>query len=189
MTESNSTSFNTVFLSRSSLQDRGIIRLAEWGEKFTGLQTVKGTEGNLSYRTKLGFIITGTNIPLNDINPETVVEVTGAVYGLHKNTVYVKGMVYPSREVLLHAKIYDLRDEVTAIFHVHDEKILQQAETSSIPVTGAEQPAGSMELVNEAATLIEKNPGVRYFILRNHGVVALDTTMDAAGRMIEKIRR
>jgi len=186
--ESSGVLFSSVLLTRSALTDGRISQLAAWGKRLMGIGVVKRTEGNLSYRSSLGFIITGTNVALDDINGETLAEITGVVYGLHRPSVYVKGMVMPSRETLLHTQIYEAREDIKVIFHVHDNEVMAQAEKLGIPVTAVEQPAGSQALAQEAAKLLKENKDTGYFILKNHGVVALGATMDEAGKLIEEMR-
>jgi len=180
--------FSSVFLTRGALTESGIAQLAAWGKKLTEIGAVKDTEGNMSYRSSLGFIITGTNVALDNINGETTTEITGVVYGLHRPSVYVKGMVAPSRETLLHTQIYEAREDIRVIFHVHDNEVMARAEKLRIPVTAAEQPAGSPELAQEAVRLLKENPNIRYFILKNHGAVALGASLDEAGKLIETMR-
>lgn len=188
-TESNAVSFSTIFLVRTPPTDARIAQLAQWGEKFYSMGLVQGMEGNLSFRTQLGFIISGTGVPLNALTQETVAEVTGIVYGLNRNSVYIKGQVVPSRESILHSQIYEERSDVNAIFHAHDTVLMKQAEKLGIPVTSAEKDPGSQELANEAVSLLKFEKEVYYFVLKNHGVVALGTTLDDAGKLIEKMSR
>ena len=188
-TESNALAFSTVFLSKNSPNDGRITQLANWGRRFYSSGLVKGIEGNLSFRTRLGFIVSGTSIALDALTPETVVEVTGVVYGLNKTSVYVKGQVIPSREVILHSQIYEYCNGINAIFHVHDPSIMNKAEKLGIPVTVSEQEAGSQALAQEAVNLLKINKNVKYFVLKNHGVIALGATMDEAGKAIEEAGR
>ena len=188
-TESNAVSFSAVFLAKTPPSDAKISQLAHWGKTFYESGLVRDLEGNLSFRTRLGFIISGTGIPLNGLAPETVAEVTGVVYGLNKTSVYVKGQVVPSRETILHAQIYDEWSSINAIFHVHDIGVMHQAEKLGIPVTSVEKEAGSQDLAQEAVNLLKFNKEVRYFILKNHGVIALGTTMDEAGKLIDEMSK
>ena len=185
-TENNALAFSTVFLSKSSPNDDRITLLANWGKRFYSSGLVKGIEGNLSFRTRLGYIISGTSIALDDLTPDTVAEVTGVVYGLNKTSVYVKGQVIPSREVILHSQIYEHNNNINAIFHVHDPSIMNKAEKLNIPVTASEHEAGSQALAQEAINLLKINKNVKYFVLKHHGVVALGATMDEAGKEIEE---
>lgn len=188
-TESNALAFSTVFLSKNSPNDDRITRMANWGKRFYSSELVKGIEGNLSFRTRLGFIVSGTSIALDALTPDTVVEVTGVVYGLNKTSVYVKGQVTPSREVILHSQLYEYHNGINAIFHVHDPSIMNKAEKLGIPVTASEQEAGSQALAQEAVNLLKINKNVQYFVLKNHGVIALGATMDEAGKAIEEAGR
>jgi ribulose-5-phosphate 4-epimerase/fuculose-1-phosphate aldolase len=188
-TESNALAFSTVFLSKSSPNDDRITLLANWGKRFYSSGLIKGIEGNLSFRTRLGFIVSGTSIALDALTPDTVVEVTGVVYGLNKTSVYVKGQVIPSREVILHSQIYEYQNGINAIFHVHDPSIMNKVEKLGIPVTASEQEAGSQALAQEAVNLLKININVKYFVLKNHGVIALGATMDEAGKAIEEAGR
>ncbi len=184
-TENNALAFSTVFLSKNSPGDDRIAQLANWGNRFYSSGLVKGIEGNLSFRTRLGFIVSGTNIALDALTPGTVVEVTGVVYGLNKTSVYVKGQVIPSREVILHSQIYENNNDINAIFHVHDLSMINKAEKLGIPVTASEKEAGSQALALEAVNLLKINKNLRYFVLKNHGVIAMGATMDEAGKTIE----
>ena len=186
-TESNAISFNSVFLSKNPPADEKITRLADWGKKLHTMGMVQATEGNMSFKTRLGFIITGTDIALEALSPETVAEVTGVVYGLNKNSVYVKGAVTPSREAILHAQIYELRDDINAIFHTHDTVVMAQATRLNIPVTETEQAPGSPELAQEAVKLLKFNKGIKFFVLKNHGIISLGATMDEAGKMMDEM--
>jgi len=187
-TERNAITFSAVFLSQNPPSDAKIAQMAQWGKKFRTAGLVQGVEGNFSFRTRLGFIISGAGIALDALTPETVCEVTGVVYGLNKTSVYVKGAVVPSSETILHSQIYDERPDVNAIFHVHDMRVMKQAQKLGIPVTGEEIAAGTQELAQEAVNLIKFNNGTRYFILKNHGSVALGASLDEAGKLLEETR-
>lgn len=188
-TENVPLAFGASFLSRNPPTDARIARMAEWGKKLVAAGLAPGMAGNLSFRTRLGFIITGAGVALDAITPESVSEITGVVYGLNRTSVYVKGPVLPSHETVLHAQVYEERDDVNAIFHAHDDTITKSAEKAGVPVTVKEQPAGSLELAREAISLIKANGGVKYLVLRNHGVVALGGTLDEAGALILEMRK
>ena len=179
--------FSSVFLDKNSPIDTHIDEMIQWGKRFHKLGVVQGTEGNLSFRSKLGFIITGSGITLDDLTKDTVVEVRGVVFGLNKPSVYVKGQVAPSMETLLHSGIYEALPECNVIFHTHANDVLKAAEEIGIPSTGVEQPAGSQKLAQEAVNLVKLNESVRYFVLKNHGVIALGATMSETGKLMEEM--
>ncbi len=183
-TENTPFAFGSAFLIKTPPTDPRVSQLAQWGKKLAAAGLAPGTTGNLSFRTRLGFTITGAGVALDAVAPETVAEITGVVYGLNRTSVYVKGPVLPSHETILHAQIYEERDDVNAIFHIHDAAVTGGAEKTGIAVTAKEQPGGSSELAKEAIDLLKANSGLRYFVLRNHGVVALGRTLDEAGALI-----
>ena len=56
-------SFSSVFLNKTSPVDPRIDEMILWGKKFHALGAIEGVEGNLSFRTKMGFIITAQGLP------------------------------------------------------------------------------------------------------------------------------
>ena len=179
--------FSSVFLDKNSPVDVRIDEMIQWGKRFHELGAVQGVEGNLSFRTKLGFIITGSGTALDGLTKDAAVEVRGVVFGLNRPSVYTKGQVVPSMETLMHSGIYELLPEVNAIFHTHDNSVLKVAEKFDIPSTGVEQPAGSQELAQEVVNIVKLNKTSRYFVLKNHGVIALGATMLDAGELTEEM--
>jgi L-fuculose-phosphate aldolase len=180
--------FSSVFLDKNSPIDTRIDEIIQWGKRFHKLGAVQGTEGNLSFRTKLGFIITGSGIALDDLTKDTVVEIRGVVFGLNRPSVYIKGQVVPSMETLLHSGIYEVLPEINVIFHTHANDVLKVAEKIGIPSTDVEQPVGSQKLAQETVNLVNLNKSVRYFVLKNHGVIALGETMSEAGKLMEEMQ-
>lgn len=177
--------FSSVFLNKDFPFDPHIDEMVKWGKEFCESGVVQGIEGNLSFRTKFGFIITGTGVALDSLTKDTVVEVRGVVFGLNRPSVYVKGQVVPSMETFLHSGIYEVLPEVNAIFHTHDSAILKAADKLGIPMTSLEQPAGSQELAQEIVNLVKLNKNARCFALKNHGVITLGATMAEAGKLME----
>jgi L-fuculose-phosphate aldolase len=179
--------FSSVFLDKNSPVDERIDEMIQWGKRFCQLGTVQGAEGNLSFRTRLGFIITGSGIALDSLTKDKVVEIRGVVFGLNKPSVYIKGQVVPSMETLLHSGIYEVLPEINVIFHTHDHELLKVAEQIDIPSTVVEQPAGSRELAQETVNMVNQNKNIKYFVLKNHGVIALGATMSETGKLMEEM--
>lgn len=80
------------------------------------------------------------------------------------------------------------RRKINAVICVPVREILAAADNLGLPVTGKEQPAGSQELAQEAANLIKYNKGVRCFVLKNQGVVALGATLAEAVKLLEALQ-
>lgn len=181
--------FETVFLSKNLPDDERISQLLYWARKLDELGLAPKSAGNISFKTKDGFVITGTGINLQTIEKEELAEVLKAEIEKNQAVVYAKGQMVPSKESLLHAEIYHLRDEVNAVLHAHDQLVLKFADELKIPCTEKEQPRGSYELVKEVNELLDRIKGVKYFILRNHGVIAMGETLDEVGRLAEYMNK
>jgi ribulose-5-phosphate 4-epimerase/fuculose-1-phosphate aldolase len=186
--ENNSMTFSSVFLDKTPPVDVRIDEMIQWGKKLTEYRFVRGAEGSLSFRTKMGFIIIGNDISLDNIPKDMAVEVRGVVFGLNRPSIYAKGQVIPSKETLLHSRIYEALSEINAIICVPCRAILETAAEHGLPSTVIEQPAGSQELAQEVINVVKLNQSVKCFVLKNYGVVALGVTMSDAGKQIEAIR-
>ena len=188
MPENTSVAFSSVFLDKAPPIDVRIDEMMQWGKKISEYGFIPGAEGNLSFRTKMGFVITGSGISLDNMTKDTVVEVKGVVSGLNRPSIYAKGQVVPSKETLLHSAIYEALPEINAIICIPNRGVLETAMKKGISMTSVAQLAGSQELVQEAVNLIKLNPNVRCFILKNYCVVALGTTISDAGKHIESMQ-
>jgi ribulose-5-phosphate 4-epimerase/fuculose-1-phosphate aldolase len=186
--ENNSMTFSSVFLDKTPPVDVRIDEMIQWGKKLTEYRFVRGAEGSLSFRTTMGFIIIGNDISLDNIPKDMAVEVRGVVFGLNRPSIYAKGQVVPSKETLLHSRIYEALSEINAIICVPCRAILETAAEHGLPSTVVEQSAGSQELAQEAINVVKLNQSAKCFVLKNYGVVALGVTMSDAGKQIEAIR-
>jgi ribulose-5-phosphate 4-epimerase/fuculose-1-phosphate aldolase len=186
--ENNSMTFSSVFLDKTPPVDVRIDEMIQWGKKLTEYRFVRGAEGSLSFRTTMGFIIIGNDISLDNIPKDMAVEVRGVVFGLNQPSIYAKGQVVPSKETLLHSRIYEALSEINAIICVPCRAILETAAEHGLPSTVVEQSAGSQELAQEAINVVKLNQSAKCFVLKNYGVVALGVTMSDAGKQIEAIR-
>ena len=179
----------TVFLTEKPPEDDRIDRLIYWGKRFHDLGLAQKSAGNLSCRTRSGFIITGTGVELEAIKREKLVEVVKVDISKTKITVYARGKMAPSKERLMHSAIYDLKPEINAVFHTHDQLVVDLAEKLDIPCTEGEQARGSYELTKEAIRVFSLVGDIRYVVLRNHGVISLGETMEEAGRLAEEMNK
>ena len=179
----------TVFLSEVPPEDDRIDRLIYWGKRFHDLGLAQKSAGNLSFRTKNGFIITGTGVELEAIKKEKVVEVVKVDIKKDKITVYARGKVAPSKERLMHSAIYELRPEINAFFHTHDQLVVDLADELKIPCTEGEQARGSYELAKEAIRVLSLGKDIRYIVLRNHGIISIGKTMAEAGGLAEEMNQ
>jgi ribulose-5-phosphate 4-epimerase/fuculose-1-phosphate aldolase len=183
------TKFRTVFVEKSPISDTNLAhrvrKLIEWARKMSALGLAPDGSGNVSARTADGFIVSKTAGNLGNLLPEDFVEVREAdMEGL---VLRVVGLFEPSSESLMHAGIYAARANVGAILHGHSEQILAAAPMLGIPVTAREQPYGTPKIVREALEILNLH---NFFVLREHGFVALGTTIEAAGEeLMRQLRR
>ncbi|MGI6319528.1 MAG: class II aldolase/adducin family protein [Bacteroidales bacterium] len=176
--------FTTEFLSNNSPKiSPNMEELIHWSKKFHEKNlcpdTPQGSGGNMSYRlnpSKDDFVITGTQTKMKDkLRPEDFVLVKNV--DLEKKTVSVSGKIEPSSESIMHYLTYNRCPDINAIFHGHSDIILKKAKELSLPHTEIELPYGSLELAQAATKLALKH---KFFILKNHGFIAIGKTQDRA---------
>ena len=185
MIKNNKVKFKTIFLAKNFPKDRKIDLLIKWGKEFDDMRIAPETKGNLSFRTKFGFIITGTGTVLGNLKPRDFVEVLRIEKKKQEFTARCKGKIIPSMESLFHNEIYNLRPKINAIFHLHDNLVLAKADKLKIPCTEKDQPAGSLDLVKEIRKLLEKRKSANYLIIKNHGVISLGKTLIKAKERVK----
>ena len=181
--------FETAFLSNNPPDDERTKRLIYWCHRFDELGLAPKSAGNLSFRTKTGFIITATGIALSDAEKENLVEVLKVEMNETQIRVRVKGRVVPSKESVLHSGIYALRPEINVVFHIHDELVVELADELNLPCTEGEQPRGSHELAQEVNRVLGLNGDAKYLVVRNHGIISMGETLEEAGKLVEDIHK
>lgn len=162
--------------------DERIKELSYWCREFhshglTPLQEGKSA-GNLSFRLREGaknFIITASGLgPKGSLTAKCFVEVSGC--SIDKNVVYASGLREPSSESILHCRIYELREDVNAIFHGHDPAILKNANNLGLVETKEWHPYGSIELVRGVENVLGEN---NFIVMKKHGFISLGRGKDA----------
>lgn len=175
--------FKSIFVSDEVPSDARIDELKEWSEIFqrNGLTPeIEGNyTGNLSFRSKEGFVITGSGLKSKEnLSNDCFVYVKN--YDEQSNTVYIEGSRQPSSEAVMHFLIYKTRKEVNAIFHGHNDAIIMNAEKLEFPVTEKEHEPGTIELAKEVLKVLGDK---KLIVLKNHGFVSLGRTMKEAGEL------
>ena len=187
--------FHVRFVSREPPGNRRLDELISWCVRFNeyGLTPPKGdgtgrTVGNLSFRIAPGqpaLVITASALSSKQA-PRARDFVKVLDCDLANNTVVAVGLRDPSSESMMHHEIYRRRKEVGAIFHGHDREIVAHAVALDLPVTGTEQPPGTVALLEEAMKVLGKND---FLVLKNHGFLALARTMAEAGALALRIKK
>ena len=144
--------------------------------------------GNLSFRHRDGFIITGTQTGhLSALDEKQYTRVTQV--DIHSNELWCKGPVKASSEGLTHAACYALSPEVQAVFHVHNASMWKHY-TDEWPTTSVRIPYGTPEMAFAMEELWkrEQRPLPFYVVMAGHeeGIIVAARSMDIAGEALLK---
>ncbi|MEM0360185.1 MAG: class II aldolase/adducin family protein [Candidatus Diapherotrites archaeon] len=168
-------------LQKGKRETKNAKKIIKWCKEFyaRGLVSCNGNvAGNLSVRTKKGFLITPTGQKLGEITPEQLVEVIEVNEKEHK--LKAIGIQNPSSESFLHAAIYHARKDVNAIMHGHNYIVTKNPKKFGVPETKKEQPYGTLELRDEVLKILGKNNLVQ---MKNHGFIAMGKNIEEAGKI------
>ncbi len=175
--------FEAVSMDDSPSPDPRLPKLIYWGRIFQefGLAPSYGTgsHGNLSIRSKDGCLITATQTFLAMLKEKHFVEIVNCDLKVSPPVVRYRGTSSPSTDSLIHWHMYQWRPEVTCVMHGHDPLALTYAQQLGIPKTSWAADAGSPELVE----LIRPLAHHAYFLIRDHGFVAVGQTVEEVGEL------
>lgn len=177
-------------LDRALLADGRADRLSWWGDRLSLLGIAPGAAGNLSFRSERGYVVTRTGVELDSIEPGDWVEVIEtrrrADGGLE--VVYC-GDHEPSSDAFVHGTVYERQPGAQAIFHLHDQQMLDASDRLGIASTDEFFPAGTDESVAEIERFLGGHPQTDYFVLVSHGIVAWGAAIDEVGARVEEEHR
>ena len=169
--------------------DHRLANLNRWAYLFSqlGLTPVYsdgdavGAYGNQSYRTgEKSFVITrSAMIPAKTLHLDNFCHIID--YHAHTTTFLSEGPSLPSSESFLHNALYQALPHVNAILHGHCTLLNSHADSLNIPVTQKFYDYGTPELAQSAVAILK--PATLFFILRDHGFVALGEDIGSAGRL------
>ena len=170
------------FVSEEIPDDKGIEDLKKWCNQFlkNKLTTPDNNSLGLSYRIDDGFVITGNKLK-DGLSNDSFVSVLN--YDVYKNSLFVEGSLGPSIEAVMHYLIYNTRFEVNAIFCGNDNLIIKHAKELKLVETEEEIPPGTVELANEALSILSNN---NFIVIKNYGFLSLGKTMKEAGELALK---
>lgn len=144
----------------------------------------KGSEGNLSYRDGDRFVITGSGVPTKKgMNRRQFARVVTVDFADDSCIISYEGAWPPSSESMMHDAIYRAYPQIGAIFHGHDDVLIQTMDGKRLP-----------RIEGMACTKIKPKPGTRetpdailevmgeseFVIIRGHGFLSVGETMEAA---------
>lgn len=143
-----------------------------WCVILNNMTLLHGTRGEISFRTPRGFAITGNGMRLNRLDPRQIVEVLE--YNQAENALYVRGVMEPSHESLLHYIIYKKRPDINAIFHIFDSTMVNAHSDLDIPIISQYSP-------DEILRTLGKEDAIA---IKNDGLVFLGASLKDAGNLI-----
>jgi ribulose-5-phosphate 4-epimerase/fuculose-1-phosphate aldolase len=164
--------------------DERLIELNNWATLFSELGLAPthpdGAYGNFSYRTgKRSFIITKSAM-----TPSEQLDVSSFSSICHfdqsTSTFTTRGKFAPSSESFLHNLLYQADQEVNAILHGHSSLFNEHAKKLEIPTTDKFYDYGTTELAESALKVASF--GNDFFILKDHGFIALGKDIPTAGK-------
>jgi len=165
--------------------------LSEFSRRAFNRCLVSGTGGNMSVRIPDTdkVLITPSGISLGDIEPEI-----SLLVNLEGSVVDSPPRLKPSKESSFHLAAYRTRPDVMAIAHLHPPfatafankgRPLPLVTVSSrvvlkyVPWVESALP-GSRELYEFVCEALEKHPGVRALLMKEHGVLTLAADLKTA---------
>ncbi len=160
-----------------------------------GLVTAAG--GNVSMRCGDQVVITASDVSLRDVSDETLI-----VCDLDGKLISCPEGLRPSKETVLHLKVYRARADVTSIIHVHppysvgysinDRKIpvltaSSKMKINDVPVAGYANP-GSEELSGYVEKTVKSAPEyIHAIVLKAHGIIAYEKSMSSCFDIAELV--
>lgn len=172
-------------ISKTYQYDHRLKRLNYWVSIFSELGLAplhpEGAYGNHSYRTaENSFLITKSKMI-----PNSTLDLTNYCHVVRwnevENSFETEGSSTPSSECFLHDTLYRQLPKVDAILHGHCQLLNQYSDKLNIATTDQFHDYGTKELADSALQLAQENH--TFFILKDHGFVALSDDIDNAARL------
>lgn len=167
--------------------------LVDYGNKMIAKGLTTSTGGNISLyiRDKGVMLVTPSSVEYENVSVEDIVEMT--LDGEQLSAKHQK----PSSEWRMHAQVYQVRDDVNAMFHSHAvncaamstvgplpaiDYLVAFGGSYEVPLTGYAQ-YGTEALAKNSTEVLKKD----YYavLLRNHGINTIGKTLGAAFTRLE----
>ncbi len=99
------------------------------------------------------------------------------------------GPYEPSRDSAVHAAVYTARPDATTVFHFHVGSLDVLTKRLGVPATSTYYPAGTYESMEEIERFLSDHHAISYFVLIDHGIVAIGDSIDETGALVEAHQR
>ena len=149
---------------------------------------VSAAGGNVSIRCGNTILITGSNVPLREVTPDSLV-----LCDMEGTLLEGPPGLRPSKETRFHLGVYSQRPEIRCVIHAHpafsvvwslEKKPLPlytesaQLKLESVPLI-PDAPPGSLELARQVIQTVAQAPDtVRAFLMERHGILVMGETME-----------
>lgn len=168
-----------------------IKELNKWRNKLLELNLIgafpDGTGfGNISEKTKKGFIISGTATgKIKKLKPEHYAEVTE--FNLNENSLVCRGKIKASSESLSHAAVYDSAKKINSVIHVHSLK-MWNALKDKVATTKKGVSFGTIEMAEEIKKLMKQKKIMqkKIIVMKGHkeGIICFGKNLNEAGNTL-----
>ncbi|MGB3492366.1 MAG: class II aldolase/adducin family protein [Elainellaceae cyanobacterium] len=148
--------------------------------------------GNISHKiSPREFIISGTQTGhLRSTNPDHYTRVDA--WDIEQNSLHCTGPVKASSESLTHAALYEARQDIQAIIHIHHAQ-LWQTSRDQLPTTGADVPYGTPAMAHEMWRLFRESrlAEQKILVMAGHedGMIAVGQTLDEAASRLLSLKK
>ena len=190
------------FVQTKPLEDHEYRDLEKWRKTLYNLQLIgeyqpeKIGYGNISARKDYSkfkknsnpqFLITGTQTgKFADLSGEHYSRVVD--YDFEKNILEAHGPIQSSSEGLTHAAIYEVSEQITAVFHIHSLQIWEEMLKANAPHTHKDIPYGTIDMAKATQELIKgKTSGVFAMAGHKEGIFSFGRDLEEAGKLILEI--
>lgn len=147
--------------------------------------------GNISVRTREGFVISGSGTGTHKTaSADHFTVVTD--YSIESNTVQCRGPVKASSESLTHAALYEAAPAVMAVVHGHHKGVWNSL-LGKAHMTALEAPYGSPKMALEIARLFKETDVAKqgFFLMAGHeeGLVGFGGGLEEASLVLLELLR
>lgn len=145
---------------------------------------------NQSPTPRSQFVITGSQTGHLDVMSVSQLAWVHS-YSITQMSVESTGETLPSSESLTHAMIYQLRQEISWVFHVHSPELWRARDQLKLPSTPAHISYGTQEMAHAVERLFQEEGEPIHLILamagHEDGIISYGNTALEAGAAIIKL--
>lgn len=149
---------------------------------------VSAAGGNVSLRCGDHILITGSNVPLREVTPDSLV-----LCNLQGDVLEAPPGLRPSKETRFHLGVYIQRPEIGCVIHAHPSfSVIWSLQGTPLPLYTEsarlklgtvplipDAPPGSTELAHQVTQAVARAPqAVRAFLMESHGILVMGETAE-----------